>query len=113
MPLGNPPPDSSDYYALVCRAWERPRAGFWAVGLRDPLPDIPIPLEIDVPEVLLPLRPCIDHVYDTTRYAIRLRYDDRLTPRLRKPDAAWVAQVLAARGGQPPAPPTPPPASVS
>lgn len=104
LPLGEPPPTPTEAYVLVCRSWERPRAGFWAVGLRDPLPDIPIPLDPEVPEVLLPLRPCIDHVYDAARYATRLQYDAPLTPRLREPDSTWARQVLAARQGQPFAP---------
>jgi uncharacterized protein DUF4058 len=110
LPLGDSPPEVAAYYVLVCRAWERPRAGFWNVGLRDPLPDIPVPLDPDVAEVLFPLRPCIDRVYEEARYASRLRYDESVKPRLRKPDAAWVRQILAARQGQPPSPPTTSPA---
>lgn len=33
-----------DYYAMVSRAEERPRAGVWAVSLADRLPEIPVPL---------------------------------------------------------------------
>jgi hypothetical protein len=81
---------------MVCRAWEYPRAGFWAFTLRDPLPELPIPLAPDVAEVLLPLRRCVDRVYDEGRYGDRLPYDGPLTPRMRRQDAAWVRQVLAA-----------------
>ncbi len=35
------------YSVAVSRNDERPRAGFWPIGLRDPLPAIPIPLRRD------------------------------------------------------------------
>ena len=44
LPLGDPAPAPTDSYVLVCRAWERPRAGFWAVGLATPFPTSPFPL---------------------------------------------------------------------
>src|SRR5262249_32946309 len=102
LPLEDPPPSIPDYYIMVCKAWELPRAGFWKLGLRDPLPDIPVPLDLGESEVALPLKSCVDHVYDATRYAMRLRYDRPTTPRLREPDASWARQVLATRQGQSP-----------
>lgn len=110
LPLGEPPPEVRAYYVLVCRAWERPRAGFWSIGLRDPLPDIPVPLDPDVAEILLPLRPCIDRVYQDARYATRLRYEETVTPRLRRPDAAWVKEVLTGPQNPPPSSSTSSPA---
>jgi len=102
LPLEDPPPAIPDYYIMVCRAWELPRAGFWKLGLRDPLPDIPVPLDWGEAEVVLPLRSCVDHVYDAARYATRLRYDRPPTPRLREPDATWARELLAARSTTPP-----------
>jgi hypothetical protein len=94
LPLGNPPRRAFDYYVLVCRAWELPQAGFWPLGVRDPVPDVPIPIEPHVRPVLLPLRACMDQVYDGGRYAIQLPYHQPPTPRLRRADAAWARQVL-------------------
>ncbi|MBI1913767.1 MAG: DUF4058 family protein [Planctomycetes bacterium] len=110
LPLEDPPPVIPDYYIMVCRAWELPRAGFWRLGVRDPLPDISVPLDWGEAEVILPLRSCVDHVYDATRYATRLRYERPTTPRLREPDATWARELLAARQAQPPSPPATPPA---
>lgn len=97
LPLGSPAPALSDYYAMVSRAWEWPRADYWTFGIRDPMPEIPVPLSRKVPAVLLPLRPCVDRAYDEGRYATRLRYSQPLTPRLAKQDAAWVKNLLAHR----------------
>src|SRR5260370_23338771 len=39
-----------DYYALVSRYGDRPKAGLWPVQLREPLPVIPIPLRDPYPD---------------------------------------------------------------
>ena len=99
LPLGGRMPADSDYYALACRSWEWPRADFWPFGLRDPLPEVPIPLVPGAAEVRLPLRPCVDRAYDEGRYSDRnaLPYDEPLTPRPRTDDVAWVNEVLRSR----------------
>ena len=97
LPLGAPPPDLRDYYILVLRSWLFPKADLWTFGLRDPLPEVPIPLDADVPEVSLPLRPCLDRAYQEGRYGSTLRYQRPMTPRPRAADAAWVRDILAAR----------------
>jgi uncharacterized protein DUF4058 len=100
LPLGSPAPAVGDYYVLVCRAWEYPRAGFWTFGLRDDLPEVPVPLAAETGDVLLPLRPCVDRAYDEGRYFERLPYDRPLSPRPRSPDAVWIRDRLAARHPQ-------------
>ncbi len=95
LPLGEPPPELSDYYVMVSPFWEYPRAGLWPVSLRDPLPEIPVPLDRRVPTIPLALRTCLDRVYDESRYATELRYDKPLTPRPGKTDAKWVRSLLA------------------
>src|SRR5205085_8491389 len=52
-PLGNPAPPISDYYVLVHRGWEKDRLGIWPISIRDPLPAVPIPLDPDIPDVML------------------------------------------------------------
>jgi hypothetical protein len=96
LPLGDAP-EVSDYYVMVCRAWECPEAGLWTFSVRHPLPEVPVPLAQGVPDVLLPLRPCFDRAYDGGRYADRLAYDRPLLPRMRKADAAWARDLLAGR----------------
>jgi hypothetical protein len=97
LPLSEPPPDVGDYYVMVSRAWQYPQVGFYRFTLRDPLPEVPVPLTRDVPDVFLPLRACMDRVYDGARFSVKLRYDEPLAPRPRKHDAAWVRQILASR----------------
>lgn len=97
LPLSSPPPAIRDYYIMVCRAWEHPRADFWTFSVRDPVPSVPVPLADDVQAVALDLRSCLDRVYDESRYATEVHYDDTLTPRLNKSDTVWANDLLAAR----------------
>jgi hypothetical protein len=94
LPLSDPPPAIEDYYVLVCRAWEHPQFSIRAFNLRDPLPVVPVPLDREVQDVMLPLRPCADSAYDGGKYLARLPYDQPLSPRPRKRDAAWVRDLL-------------------
>jgi Protein of unknown function (DUF4058) len=76
------------YSVLVSRAGERPRAGFWPIGLRDPLPVVPIPLRADAPDAHLDLRAVIDRVYDEAGYRYFL-YEHPPVPPLDGADAEW------------------------
>ena len=53
----------------LSRAEERPHADLWPIGLRNPLPVIPIPLREGDPDALLDLKEVVDHIYDTGGYA--------------------------------------------
>jgi hypothetical protein len=98
LPLGKPvPKDADGFYLLVCRAWEYPQVDFWSFGLRDPLPDVPVPLGSDTPDVVLPLRACADRAYDEGKYRGRLPYRRALLPRPDKRDAAWIQELLASQ----------------
>jgi len=101
-PLGDPAPPISDYYVLVHRGWEKDRMGIWPVSVRDPLPEVPVPLDPDVSDVLLDLRACIDHVYDVGRYAEQLDYTKPPRPPLHEPDATSARELLARHLNPPP-----------
>jgi Protein of unknown function (DUF4058) len=96
-PLGDPAPPISDYYMLVHRGWEDSRMGIWPISVRDALPLVPIPLDPDVPEVMLDLRACIDHVYEFGRYAEQIEYARLPKPPLHEPDATWAGELLSHR----------------
>jgi hypothetical protein len=97
LPLGEPPPPPADYYVLVCRAAELPRAGVWPFSVRDPLPTIPVPLNPEDAPVLLSLQPCLDRAYDEAAYSRELDYAVPPDPPLREPDATWARELLAHR----------------
>jgi hypothetical protein len=82
-----------DYYAMVSRMETRPRADFWPIRLRDPLPIIPIPVREPDPDVQLDLAAALHRVYDAARYANYI-YQGTPQPGLRAEDAAWAQQFL-------------------
>ena len=92
MPLRTLP--ECDYYALVSRAWQRPKMGLWPVKLRDPLPAIPIPLRPGEPEPLLELKPVLDRTYDDAGYEYRI-YRSPPEPPLPPADAEWAQAFVA------------------
>jgi len=96
-PLGKGHPEVTDYYAMVCRAWEFPRAGLWAFGIRDPLPALPIPVTRELGDTTLNLRWCVDQAYDGGRYSETLPYDEPLKPRPRDEDRGWIDRTVKKR----------------
>jgi hypothetical protein len=93
-PLGDPPPAPSAYYVVVCRAAQPDAAGYWPIGLRDPLPEIPLPLADGDPDLPVPLQRLMDGCYDGGRYRLRIDYTAPPEPPLPDPDAAWARQLL-------------------
>ena len=73
---------------------ERPRAGVWPMGLRDPLPVIPIPLVAPHPDARLDLKQVLDRVYDAAGYEDYI-YDGGPRPPLTREDANWARQCVS------------------
>lgn len=93
-------PAAGDYCLLVSRVEDRPRAEFWPLGLRDPLPEIPIPLQAPDPDARLELQAVLHRVYDAAYYRDYI-YDGTPWPPLSDDDAAWARQLAAPSESQP------------
>ncbi|MBI5367250.1 MAG: DUF4058 family protein [Planctomycetes bacterium] len=95
---GREPP--SDYRVLLHRADRRLHAEVWPIGLRDPLPTIPIPLLNGDPEIPLPLAEAFRVAYVGAAYEVYLRYDpaELPPPMLSGADLAWVKERVRAAG---------------
>ena len=91
MPVEGLPP--AHYLSLVSRVVERPRVGIWAWGVRDPLPEIPVPVLEGDPDATLNMKAILDEVYDAGGYS-NFIYSGPPEPRLSPDDAAWAANVL-------------------
>jgi len=87
-----------DYYALVSREEGRPSMGFWPVGLRDRLPDLPIPLLPSDAPAMVDLQAILDVTYDEGVYEYEI-YRRRPEPPLAPADAAWAAEFVPAGRG--------------
>ncbi len=86
-----------DYYAIVSRYAERqggnPYAAIWPLGVRDPLPTIPIPLRPGEAEPTADLQALLHRIYDAGGYNMFL-YESDPEPRLSVSDAVWAVQLL-------------------
>jgi hypothetical protein len=83
-----------DYCMLVRRA-DRPWAELWPWRLRDPLPQIPVPLQPSHPDAKLDLQGLLHRVYDAARYQSYI-YEGTPSPALSPEDAAWAEEILKA-----------------
>jgi hypothetical protein len=91
------PSDSRTLYQVcVRRAW-RPKAEFYPIGLRDPLPAIRVPLRKSDPDAALELQSLIERCYRLGRYD-DLRYDLDLDPPLPPADRDWADELLRSAG---------------
>jgi hypothetical protein len=103
MPMLDPLPDSP-FYILLCREERAPYCRIRKAYFNRPLPDLTIPLSNNDPDVVLPLQPLVDAVYERSRYGRRLDYNKPLTPPLTAEQSAWLAERLRGPAAQPTAP---------
>jgi hypothetical protein len=92
MPFEDLPP--CDYYVLVSRVEQRLECELWPLTLRDPLPEIPIPLRESDADLRLNIQELLHRVYDAAGYA-KYIYDGAPVPPLSPEDAAWARTLLS------------------
>lgn len=85
---------SSHYRILVSRAIYRPRAELFAFSVREPIPDVPIPLRLEEEEALLPLNQILHELYDKAGYDLFIDYGRPPAPPLSAEDATWATQLI-------------------
>ena len=105
LPIDDCP--DSDFLVSISVAERRPVIDLWTIGLRDPLPVLPVPLRGGA-VVPFDLRLVLDRVYEASDYE-RYLYRHPPDPPLPSEDAAWAAGVLRDAGVALP-PGFPPPA---
>lgn len=86
---------SSDYRIIISRAQHRPRADVYLFGVRDPIPDIPIPLQLGEVEPILRLNQVLHELYDRAGYDLAIDYEQPPDPPLLDKNAQWVSAVVA------------------
>jgi hypothetical protein len=98
-----------DYYALIARAEQRPRADIKSWTVREPLPTIPNPLRAPDPDVQINLAQVFTTTYDRGRYARVVNYAEPPFAPLAAADRSWAADLARAfRAGSSGQPATPP-----
>jgi hypothetical protein len=92
----------ADYLVLLNRS--ALRQGNWMdytlypIGLREPLPCLPIPLADQDPDILLDLQVAANRVYREGPYARAIDYSVDPDPPLKEEDTAWVNECLCTAG---------------
>jgi hypothetical protein len=86
-----------DYYAMVFRADRRPNVDVLAWSLRQPIPEVPIPLRAPDADVVLPLGQALRSAYERGRYDRKLRYGKPPEPPLERADGEWAHGLIADR----------------
>jgi uncharacterized protein DUF4058 len=97
-PMEMEPDPRNDYRIVVAPGWGRPMARLHAVSVRQPLPDVLVPLREGEAEAVLPLGKLLAEVYDRARYDLRLDYRVPPEPELSPEDATWADELLRAGG---------------
>jgi hypothetical protein len=85
------------YMVCIRRATRRGEAELYPMPLRQPLPNIPVPLRPSDKDVVLRLQPLLDDCYRDGRYD-RLDYRPEPVPRLGEADARWADAILREAG---------------
>lgn len=96
LPAGDPPP-ASDYCVLVCRAIDFPKTALWPFSIRQPLPEIAVPLNPADGFLALSLKKCFDEAYDQGSYRKSVEYDTPPAVAMNANDREWAANVAASR----------------
>ncbi len=97
MPVNSTDRVESDYRILVSPGRTRPRAELYALGVRQPIPAIPIPLLPKDPAPLLDLNAVLHSLYERARFDLVLDYAKPPVPALEDEDAAWARAIISRR----------------
>lgn len=90
---GLAPLDRSDYRIIVSRWPQRPRADAYLFSVRDPLPDLPIPLRPGETEPVLLLNQALHDLYDRAGFDLAIDYSQPPAPPLKASDIEWAASL--------------------
>jgi hypothetical protein len=84
----------SDYRIIVSRAPDRPQV-VYLFTIRDPIPDMPVPLQSGDAEPVVALNRLVHDVYDRAGYDLTLDYQQPPPPpQMRAQDVQWMQQLL-------------------
>jgi hypothetical protein len=82
------------YRLTVSRSQRRPQADVYLFGVRDAIPDVPIPLRPGEDEPVLTLNQILHDLYDRVGYDLAIDYRRPPVPPLVGEEAQWAAQLL-------------------
>ncbi|WP_413160726.1 DUF4058 family protein [Capilliphycus salinus ALCB114379] len=87
----------SDYRILISRSNSRPQADLYAFNLRDELPKIPLPLQLEDSEPMINLGEILQEIYTQGGFDLRIDYSREPVPPLTEENAVWLDSQLRDR----------------
>ena len=100
--IGEPLPMSvsqhDDYRIIVSRYHQRPCADVYLFSVRQPIPDIPIPLQPGEAEPILSLNRLLHALYDQGSYDLMIDYRQLPVPPLSEQDQVWAEGFMGTKG---------------
>jgi hypothetical protein len=93
MPMRDEWPHSP-YTLLVARPNKERRCLVWPAHFQQPLPELEVPLARPDPDIVLPLQPMIETIYQRSRYHRSIDYRKPLQPPLSPEETAWLKKQL-------------------
>ncbi len=88
----------NDYRMIVSRHHQRPCTDVYLFSVRQPIPDIPIPLQPGEAEPVLSLNQLLHDLYDQGSYDLMIDYHQPPVPVLNEQDTEWACGLLKPRG---------------
>ena len=88
----------SDYSVLVSRGHRRPKADLIPFGVRDPIPQFPLPLRRGEDEPAVDLGTILHALYERASYDLRIDYGREAVPPLTPTDSEWAKALIRERG---------------
>ena len=97
MPASGVAPLNRSGYRIIVSRWpQRPRADDYLFSVRDPLPDLPIPLRPGETEPVLLLNQALHDLYDRAGFDLAIDYSHPPAPPLKADDIEWAAALTGA-----------------
>jgi len=90
-----------DYLVCLHRSGDGDRYWTWPRTVRDRLPCIYVPLEGELPDVIVDLQEVFDHNYDDAAYGRRIDYTRDPVPALDTENTVWADALLRSAGYRP------------
>jgi hypothetical protein len=88
----------SDYRVCIHRVEHSQTFEVFRLSVRDPLPNVGIPLRSGEPDVVLHLQEVLTRCYDNGAYDLTIDYTEEPDPPFAPEDAAWADALLRERG---------------
>lgn len=91
---GNRSPKASDYRIVISRAHYRPKADVYLFGIRNPIPDLPVPLRYGEAEPLLLFNRLLHTIYEEGSYDLAIDYTQPPAPPLSAEQWQWAQGMI-------------------